>query len=389
MISILNRAHNFSKGNELILVRLFLALGLGAIETVWAVYMSSLGLSVSAIGFISSLFLVFSLLFAISSTPILEKFKQTHLLIMSLILSIISYLVLGFSHTLILFIIFALVIIVANVLRTECFNIIFRDNVSNKDLNGKEGLMYALLNVGWLIGPLIAGFFMINFGISSVFFVVALLFIIGYSLFLLMNLKSISKKRKKIDDNIFRNIKSFIKNKKMRSPYFMTLGIKTWWSFIYIYMPLFILYHGFGATTIAIFLSAIIIPLVLFERQIGQASLKFGFKRFFLIGYAGLMLTAITVFFIPNIIVQLILLVLASIFAAFIEPIQETFFFKRTKTLDEEKYYPIFSTSRDVGGLIGKLPVALILLFLANKFAYLTLFAIMAIFFLLALRIKE
>ena len=85
----------------------------------------------------------------------------------------------------------------------------------------------------------------------------------------------------------------------------------------------------------------------------------------------------------------LILLGLGSVGMAAIEPLQDTFFFKYVKSKNEEKYYPIFATSGDIGNFFGKIIIAGILLFFADKYAYLIIGLIMFLIAGVCLKIKE
>jgi hypothetical protein len=56
-----------------------------------------------------------------------------------------------------------------SILKTDSFDILFRDVSNDKKLNEDEGLLYTLLNVGWLFGPSIVGFVLVKLGMSFVF----------------------------------------------------------------------------------------------------------------------------------------------------------------------------------------------------------------------------
>ena len=46
---------------------------------------------------------------------------------------------------------------------------------------------------------------------------------------------------------------------------------------------------------------------------------------------------------------------------AFTESLVDAFFFSQIKQKDEEKLYPIFTTARSVGGIIGRLSLGLVI----------------------------
>lgn len=378
-----------TKSKKLLFVKLFLSLGIASISTIWSLYMNSLGLSESAIGFISAAFVVITFATVLFITPILEYFKQTKIIITSIIFAAGAYILIGLFNSLTLFLIMGTIITIMVTIRRVCFSIIFRDNVKNKDLNKEEGFLYAISNIGWLLGPLIAGFFMIAYGIASVFFVAGGFFIITLILFLLIKLKNIPKHRTEIHKNIFKNIKTFLKEKTIRLPYVMTIGIGIWWSLIYIYTPIFIIKNNLNPSTVGVFLACIVIPLILFETTVSKLSLKTGFRKFFIAGFLGVSIIVLIIFFVQNIIIQLVLLGIGNIFVSFVEPLQDTFFFKSTKQKDEEKYYPLFKTSNEMGSFIGKAAIAGVLLFLPNNYAYLMVFVLMITITFFAMKIPK
>lgn len=154
-------------------------------------------------------------------------------------------------------------------------------------------------------------------------------------------------------------------------------------------MPLFIVKSELGIAGVGVFLSAVVIPLILFEQKNASMSAKLGFRFFFFIGYAGLTVICFSLFFIENIIIQLVLLVIGSIFMSFIEPLQDTFFFKQIAKKNEERFYPLFGTARHIGNFLGKVCIATVLLFFSNQYAFLTVGVLMGVMTVTALKIPR
>lgn len=380
----------FKKTTELSLGRLIASLGLAAVDTVWAIYMSLFGFSDSLVGFISAFLVIISLLFSFYSTIILEKLGEYKVLLWGLFLTGVSYLIVGYYDNVIVFLIFSLILTLATVLRLESFDILFRDESTKRELNSNEALMYSLLNIGWFIGPLIAGFILAKYGISMVFMVSSLFIFLTFLIFLKIDPNLKKKNRDIIDSNIFNNIRNYIKDKKLRIPYLVAGGVEIWWALIYIYTPLFILDKGLGEEIVGFFLAAVTIPLILAEVEVGKMSEKFGFKKFIASGFFLLGSFAIACFFLDNMYLILVILVLASFAMSFIEPLQDSYFFNQLKrSTDEEKFYPIYSTATDFGSFIGKFSIATILLFLHNSYAYLMIGFLMCVLGIISLKIKE
>ncbi len=380
----------FKKTTKLSISRLILALGLASINTVWALYLNNMGLSESAIGFIASALVMISFFVAFLSTPILEKYNGVKILRISLLIHSIAYFVIFLYQDLYIFLLLSAILSIAGVFRIESFDILFRDESNSKELNENEAMMYAIVNVGWLLGPLIAGFFLLEYGIGSVFFISSIFTLLSLIIISRMNLKLPEKKRTNIDGNFVKNFLDFSKDKNLVKSYIVSSGIYVWISLIFIYVPIFIIKGGLGAEFVGIFLSVVIIPLVLIEFEIGKLSEKYGFRIFFISGFFALSILSFIMFLFDNIYLSLILLVVASIPLSFLEPLQDSFFFKHVRRKrDEEKYYPIYSTATDIGSFAGRFFVAGFLLFLPTSYAYLVISVIMAGIGIVCLRIKD
>jgi predicted MFS family arabinose efflux permease len=232
--------------------------------------------------------------------------------------------------------------------------------------------MYALESIGWIVSPFLAGIILERFGFSWVF--------IGVALFPLLAIPLIIKTRTKdvphttLHRSVFSlksNFFDFLSEKRLHLPYIFSASIGFWWNFLYIYPPLFLVNSGYSEFWVGIFIGAINIPTLFFEYLAGKQITYHHFRTFFLIGYCLLAFFAILCFLISSLPIILILLVLASIPLSYVEPIQPAYFFSLVKRKDEERYYPVFDTSFDMGSMIGKFLPALILLFLPASFTFL------------------
>ena len=375
-------------GKKFYLVSFFTSLGFAGIQTVWSIYMDSFRLSASTIGFIATFLGILSLSLIFMVTPIIEKYNKVKILKFCLITAIISYFLIGLFRNLYLFLGLTILVTILGVFRINCFDILFRDSIPNNKLNREWSFLYSTMNLGWVIGPLIGGFFLVKLGMQSVFIISSILLFLGLLIFFALKIKELNKHRIKIDEKPLKNIKDFLKNKKIHLPFIMSLGIYAWYPIIYIYAPLFIIHNKLSPWIVPLFISAASVPLIIAEYKIGKLSERLGFKFFFKLGYFGLAGISLLIFFIPNIYIQLLLLILGTFFMACLEPLQDSFFFKQIKPKEEEKYYPLYATATDLGAVIGRFSIAAVLIFLPNKFAYLTMFALMLIPCYFSLKIK-
>ena len=371
---------------ELSIVKFFFALALAFINTIWAIYMKSFGFSDSTIGFINAFFVIMSTIFVFFCVNILEKFSEKKSFIISSTFNIIFLIIIAYISNMYLFIFFGLIFILSGILRENSFNIIFRDNSKNKELNTNEAILSVIGNIAWFLGPIIAGFLFLKFNFDFIFIISA--FSVFISLLLFLKIKKKEKPLIIYEKKSFNFLlKKFFKTQKVFLPYLMSAGISFWWSFIFIYMPLFILEANIGKEYIGIFIGLTQLPLILFEYYAGKKSLVDGFKKFFTIGFLGLSIITITCFLINDIFIIMGLLIFGSFFMAMMEPLRYSFVFSQINKKEEDDIIPLFSTSLSFGSLLGKLLIAFVLLYFPKYVSFIALSIVCFSFFLISLRI--
>ncbi len=384
-----DKEFNLKITTKLTVIKLMLTFGVAMVVTFWSMFIYSFGFSESEVGYFSSILILLSLIFSIYSSEILEFFGERRSLFFGVGLTIVFYFIFAFVENLYLFLILAILCTIIAILRDESFAILFRDSSSNKELNENEGFLFSIINVGWLVAPMLAGYLLESYGFSGMFIMAAIFLLIG--LVLIVEVKSLKKVSvsKKLDKNIIRNLKEFFSNKKLIKPYVISAAIAAWWAFVYVYMPLFLMKEGISLENIGLFFAILIVPLILIEYTIGKISERKGFKIFFVSGFLLLGIISVLMFFYTEVHLVMFLTIIASIPAAFIEPLRDAYFFKQVNKKNEDKFFPIQYTSLDIGGLIGKLPVATLLLFLPFNYTFLFIGLMMLLVGVISLGVKD
>jgi DHA1 family multidrug resistance protein-like MFS transporter len=320
--------------------------------------------------------------------PIIEKTNKAKMLILSLVFFAVSYFLLSVYSNVYVVIALGAFIALFSSLRVTLVGLVVRDNTEDDKVSRNEGIIYALLNSAWFVGPLIAGYLAERYGFQSVFFLAAVFILISIFVFNFFKIKD-DRRTKEIDHHIFKIILGFFKNRERALTYILTLSVTFWWSFIYIYMPIYIINQGFGELLLGIFLAAVSVPLIFCDYITGRIANKRGFKKLFFVGFISLGILAISCFFISNIYVVCGLLILASVSVSMIEPTSEAYFLDIIEEDERDKYYSIYTTSVNIGSLIGSLPAAALLLFLPFNSLFLFFGIPMIILAFLALSIKD
>jgi DHA1 family multidrug resistance protein-like MFS transporter len=301
---------------------------------------------------------------------------------------VISYALFAINSKFYLFIILAFIITILTSLRITVFGLIVKDKSDKNELSRNEGLVYTFMNAGWVVGPLVAGFIADRFGINKVFLLSAVFMLMSWVLFKISKIKD-SNIKKKTDSNLIKNFIDFFKDKQRVLSFILAGGDNFWWILIYLFMPLYIIERGLGDLWIGYFLFAVAVPLVLGEYKLSKITGKIGFKKMFKIGFLILAIASLACFFISNIYIILIILVIASIGPAILEPTTEAYFFDITPDKDESRFYGPFNTSADVNQFTAKIFSSIVLLLLPFKYVFLVFAAGMFGLFLLCFLIKE
>jgi len=380
----------YSLGNikKLTVVGFIAALSSSLVGTIWAVYMDSFLENMAFVGFLSATLTLVSFLAFFSFIPLMEKFDRAKIYLHALILFAITYILFAINTKFYGFIILAFIFTVLTTLRMTSFGIIVRDNSLQDHFSNNEGLIYTFMNMAWVIGPLISGEVSARFGINLVFVLAAIFLIFAIIIFKLSKIRSPNIKEK-LDGNLIKNFIAFFKSKHRIYAYIMGGGVTLWWSLIYLFIPLYIIRTGLGATWVGYFLFTVAMPLMLFEFYFSTLAGRLGFKKMFKIGFLIPGIISIICFFLGNTYIILGLLVLASIGLAMVEPTSEAYFFHTVGEKEVSRFYGPYNTTIEINDFIGKMLSATILMFLPFKYVFLFFGFAMFLFVFLSFRIKN
>ena len=365
---------------ELTFVGVIMTIGWAMGDTFWAVYMKEFIKSDSMVGFLSGLFTFISTLAFFFFVPLVEKSDEAKLFAYCMITSIVSYLIYYFTENFWVFFLITICLVISLVLRRESYGLLIRGNSEKRSISKNQGLVYMLANLGWLIGPLIAGFVAEEYGIRKIYVFSAVFLLFALAVFIIFKIKDSSHKIKiNVGNKNFcslQNFKYIWQHKELKKTYLISVGLYIWWTIIYIYLPLLIS-ESLSVIWVGYFLAAIPIPLIFLEYFVGKYQHKIGAKKLFTVGYSILSTVALAAFFIDNIYLLMGLFVFASIPVAFIEPTRESYFWELVPENSVRHYYGPYMSSIDIGSILGRVIFAAILLILPYKFIFLALFLLM------------
>ena len=372
---------------KLSLIFFIVSLSAAFIDTVWAIYLKDFLQNNSTIGFYSAFLSALAFVSSFMLVPFIEKRNKPLLYSISLFLTSLFFVAFALNKNLIVFFLLTISVTIIFTVRMITRAIIIKDGSEKKSLSKSEGIVFSFNNVAWVLGPLIAAFILAKFGVPYVFLSAAGLIFLGFLFFRMVNIRTHDGN---LDGNAMKILFEFFKDRDRRTIYFITTGVSFWWALIYLYIPLYIIENGFGEGVIGIFLFLIAVPLVFLEYPFSKVSGEKGARRFFLIAYSMMAIISLFLFFAKDVFWVLGLLIFASIPMAMLEPITEAYFFDIMKRKnDGHKFYGPYSTSLQIGFILGKIVPAIILIFLPFNYIFPVFGIFFALLFLLSFGAKN
>ncbi|MEA3515249.1 MAG: MFS transporter [Nanoarchaeota archaeon] len=389
MLNIFHRHRkHITKIENLGLVGLVLTIGVASVDSVWAIYLFSFLQSEAKVGFLAGIFTAVSFFISLALVPFIERMDESRMYKWIIFINGFLYLAFAINRSFIIMIILAITNVIIITTRITTFGIITRNESRIKDISKDEGMIYTLLNIGWLIGPLIGGFAADKFSINFVFLLAFIFMMMSFLMSLRIRLKR-SRIAEKNHKHLLRNFIQYFKKWNRISAYIFACGVAFWWGFIFIFMPLEIIKSGLSLSYVGIFLFFITFPVIFLEYHAGKIADKQGCKKFFVRGFLLLSLISGCLFFVNNIFIIAVSLIFASFVLAYIEPLQESYFFKCIKKKDEERYYPIFITNKAIAQTVSRILIASVLLVFSFNYIFITVSLVMLAMFFAALHIKD
>lgn len=258
-----------------------------------------------------------------------------------------------------------------------------RDFAKSRALGEEEGIYYKYHNIGLFFGPLLAGVLGARFSYEPIFIISSLVFVVGLFYFLHQHLiiehPAITDRKIETKIRFFDNIKTFFSSKGRIKSYFVTLILNLWFSAKHIYIPLYVIASGYLSSMTGIIFGLSIIPFILLEVKVGAYIDKKGIKIPLSIGFGLMAVLLFIIFLNPYPLLNFALLILVSIGAALIEPIQEYVLFRNMSKKEEDDLYGVYMTADPVAYFLAPTIGGITLIFLPFQFIFLV-FGIILLF---------
>ena len=372
-----------SRNFRLAVVLFIATIGFSFLDTFWSIYIDGFVKNAALVGFVSSFLAFISFISFFLIVPFIEKYDKAKTFAISLFLIAISYFVFAITSNFYLFLLIAIIVTVFHSLRITSFGIMIKDGSLKKELCVNEGIVYTFINLAWLLGPLVAGLLSNYFDISIIFGLSGFFILVSLIYFLFLRIHE-EEAMKRVDKNVVKLFFDFFRCKRRVVAYMLGGGVSFWWSLIYIFVPVYMVESGLDVSYVGYFLFAVAIPLISLSYFFSRITGKVGFKKIFKIGFFIPFLASLICFFVPSIYVILLVLIVASVGLAMLEPTVEAYFFDNLKGKEDLRFYGPYNTTIDVSHFISRMVGGVVLLFFPFKYIFLFFSFSMLVFLLLS-----
>ncbi len=334
---------------------------------------------------------VISIISLIFAPKLLSRFGSITIFAAFILLELIAILGLG-SINIGLFVMTLFVLHQASVfIISLCMDISLEAETEKENTTGRRRGMYLTAqNIAWIISPLIVSFLLGKGSpsfepstFSSVYFLSAIA-LAAFFFLVVAYFKNI--RPTKNESNLFRTIKHFGNNDTTRI-FFVQLILNFYYAWMVVYLPLFLAIEvGFQWHSIALILTIMLLPFLLFELPAGfLADKKFGEKETLVIGFILIAIFTSVIAFvnIKSFALWATLLFLTRIGASLVEISSESFFFKHVTSSDTGQI-SLFRMTRPLSFIIA-MPIAIPVLYFVSygtSFLFLGLFALLGLLFI-------
>ncbi len=268
-------------------------------------------------------------------------------------------------------VVFLVIYIITEVLMWTALDIIL-EAFSTDGRSGRiRGLYLTISNIGYLIGPFLAGQIVTQFSFSGIFAAVAIILsVIGAIAAVgLRNLNHTFHRQETLKD-LFRRLR---RRDNVLRIYYISFILEFFYAIMVVYTPLYLLDLGFSWKEIGLLFTIMLIPFVIIEYPAGVLADKFLGEKEMLIFGTLIMAWSTLEFFLSqstDFLFWAVVLFVTRVGASLIESLRDSYFYKKVDG-DDVDLINFFRTSRPVAYIVSTGLLSLFLFYLPINFLFL------------------
>jgi predicted MFS family arabinose efflux permease len=357
--------HEHPEGKKIARLALIVNIGDAAFWTILPIQLVTLAGSDSAVGFYYVVIAVVGTGAAVLSTGTFRRHRKVVVGATSLLAMVLLLFGMAWAGDIVTFALFDIPRAVAFMLVTIVLGLMVRDFASAADLAVEEGRFYQYSNVGWLIGPVSAGYVAAIWGTEVVFVLISAVFAFALAYLWHLHLRVHPAMEPGADIEALHSwaeIGAFFSERRFRQVFAIAFGLEFWWIVSSIFIPLAVIGLGYGPEVVGLVVTGGVVPLVLLETWVGRKAKQVGVSRYIVAGFATLAFGCLSFVVLGDFsVLLLVLFAVVNVGAALIEPLKDTYYFGVTSKSESDEYFGIYNASVPIASLVGPLAGALVI----------------------------
>ena len=328
------------------------------------------------IGILYTLASLFTLILLTKSSSILKNLGNRRLTLIFLLVNMIALVgLITASNPYIIgtsFILFT----TTNTLVFFCIDIFIEHFGDPKTIGKTRGLYLTIVNIAWMMSPLIAVFLITKEGGYRAIFSLAFFMVIAMTIGLIFAVKTFEDKiyKKTPFLETYRYLKT---NRHMLSIVIINFLLQFFFAWMVVYTPIYLYNHlNFNWNQIGIMFTIMLTPFIILGLPIGTLIDKYHFnkRKLLYIGFFIIIISTFSISFITtrSVAIWALILFITRVGASIIETTGETYFF--THVTEEDAYLlGIFRDMNPVAYIIAPLLATLVFIILPIKYLFVVL----------------
>lgn len=292
--------------------------------------------STSTLGFIFSIASIASIFAFIYVRPLLRRFGNYKTFLVVLLIELVTLMYMAMSD--IGWIVLTAFIIGHTMRNLAFFHLdIFLEELSpDKDTGGIRGMYLTVMNISFIVGPLLGGLLLTN-GDYWKIFVASSILLLPVLYILVVHLRGFTDPNYK-DLKLEYTTKRVLRNRNMFSIFAINSLLRFFYAWMIIYAPIYLIKEiGFSVSETTFIIGIALIAFVLLQAPLGYLADKVtGEKEFLIAGFLilGASTMALTFISSTNFWVWVAALFVTRIGASIVEVMSESYFFKKIDSSD-------------------------------------------------------
>lgn len=291
-----------------------------------------------------------------------------HLSFVAKIISIVFLIMLPVSM---LGCVFLVLYIISGAIAWATLDVILEAFSKDSESGRIRGSHLAIMNTGFIVGPLISAQILERYDFAGLFVVVLTIHCITFAMALFGIRKTGYRYTRKI--SVKKLIRKVWKRKNVMRIYYISFVLEAFYALMVAYVPIYLLEKGFSWEQLGIAFTIMLIPFVVVQYPVGiLADKKTGEKEFLILAVLIMGISSLAFFFTDSseIMVWAIILFATRIGAALIEVLRESYFYKRIDASDVDVIH-FFKTSKPVAYMVAMFFATIIMIFFSVKAIFL------------------